>query len=222
MRDVVSISRIEADALISEHHYLAKIGARFKSGTNFGLLEDGQLVGACVFTGFPVAELFKSIWGVDDFRGFDQSGFYELSRLVLHPLVQHRSGIHADCTASWFVSRCLRKMKAAGAKAVLSYADSDYHNGTVYAASNFKYYGKTAPKFNIWIPDSNGVYLPQEKRPGRPETHWRQMSRGWRVHLDNGGIKVPRGVKHRFLRVCCKRVKAWPILWQEERWRNAQ
>tara|TARA_R110002012_G_scaffold321576_1_gene549929 strand:- start:1609 stop:2286 length:678 start_codon:yes stop_codon:yes gene_type:complete len=216
--EITKISRAEAGALLDDYHYLSKQGNKFRSGENFGLFDSGQLIGCCVFTGFPVAELFKGIWGIDDFRSFDQKGFWELSRLVISPMVQFKQGMHSDCTASWFLSRCLRLMRNVGARAILSYADSDHHRGTVYAACNFEYYGLTKLKYNIWIPSEDGVFLSEDKRQGRRETHWKQMTRGWRVHLENGGIKIPRGRKHRFLIRYDKEVRSWPMLWKTEKW----
>lgn len=204
-------------------HYLSDQSARHRPGQyTFGAFDGPRLVAACGFAGFPVAELFKGIWGIEDFRSFDQSGFHELSRLCIHPDYQVTKGL-----ASWFVSRCLKRLKVVYAeqkkrcRAVLSYADDDQHSGVIYAACNFRYYGLSAPKFNIWTPFSaaqGGKFLEPSKRPGRNETHWKQQSRGWRDHLDNGGIKVPRGRKHRFLITWDKSLP--PVLWNKVEWKN--
>ena len=204
-------------------HYLSDQSARHRPGQyTFGAFDGPRLVAACGFAGFPVAELFKGIWGIEDFRSFDQSGFHELSRLCIHPDYQVTKGL-----ASWFVSRCLKRLKVVYAeqkkrcRAILSYADDDQHSGVIYAACNFRYYGLSAPKFNIWTPLSaaqGGKFLEPSKRPGRNETHWKQQSRGWRDHLDNGGIKVPRGRKHRFLITWDKSLP--PVLWNKVEWKN--
>jgi len=205
------------------YHYLSDQSTKHRPGQyTFGALDGSRLIAACSFAGFPVAELFKGIWGIQDFRSFDQSGFHELSRLCIHPDRQVSKGL-----ASWFVSRCLKRLKATYAKqkkrcrAVLSYADNDQHSGVIYAACNFKYYGLTDKKFNIWTPcppEQGGKFLPAEKRPGRKEEYWKQQSRGWREHLDNGGIKVLRGQKHRFLIVWDRSLP--PVLWENVKWKN--
>lgn len=205
------------------YHYLSDQSAKHRPGQyTFGAFDDSRLIAACSFAGFPVAELFKGIWGIQDFRSFDQAGFHELSRLCIHPDYQVTKGL-----ASWFVSRCLKQLKVAYAKqkkrcrAVLSYADNDQHSGTIYAACNFRYYGLSAPKFNIWTPcppEQGGKYLVPIKRPGRKEEYWKQQSRGWREHLNNGGIKVPRGRKHRFLIVWDKSLPL--VKWNEVKWEN--
>ena len=222
--------KLAQQTLYLPYHYLSDQSRTHRPAQlTYGLFHDGRLAGACAFAGFPVAELFKGIFGIEDFRNYDQRGFHELSRLCIHPDYQQEKGL-----ASWFVSRCLKQLKQHYAsqkdtpgnkkrcRAVLSYADDEVHSGVIYAATNFKYYGLSAPKFNIWLPwsrEKGGKFLPEHKRPGRSETHWKQMSRGWKVHLDNGGIKVPRGQKHRFLLVWDRKLQK-QIRWTEEKWVN--
>lgn len=219
------ISNQEAKSqLYLPFHYLTDQCQKHRAAQYvYGAYDNSRLIAACSFSGFPVAELFKGIWGIDDFKNYNQSGFHELSRLCIHPKYQRTKGV-----ASWFVAKSLRLLKAEYAKrkerckAVLSYADDDQHSGVVYAACNFKYYGLSAPKFNIWTPldeSKGGKFLPEKLRPNRPETHWKQQSRGWREHLENGGIKVMRGRKHRFLLVW-DRLLAKQVLWKEEKWFN--
>lgn len=226
------INKTDAKPLLDKYHYLSKISSTFRiSPTSYGAFTpSGNLVGVCIFTNFPAPELFKSIWGFDKFREMNQRGFFELSRLCLDPEMQVRtSNGHASNVASWFVSRSIRKLKTdckvkygENCKAVLSYADSDYHSGIVYAASNFDYYGLSNIKYDIWVPcppDCGGKWLEPQKRLGRSETHWKKMSRGWRQHLDNGGIKIQRGRKHRFLMVFDKTLPE--VKWCKQIWRSA-
>ena len=222
---ITQISNKEAiEKLYLPFHYLTDQGQKHRPAQYvYGAFDGDKLIAACGFSGFPVAELFKGIWGIQDFRNFNQSGFHELSRLCVHPDYQQ-----GQCFTSWFVSRCLKRikldysLKGKRCKAVLSYADDDQHAGVIYAACNFKYYGLSAPKYNIWTPleESNGgKFLPLQFRLGRSETHWKQQSRGWKEHLDNGGVKVMRGRKHRFLITWDKQL-AKQILWKEEQWGN--
>ena len=95
--------------LLSRYHYLSKIGNGFKSGYNFILwnTKRDEVVGVCIFTGFPVPELVKGMYGLD--RN-NQKGFFELSRLCLDPREQETE----HNLASWFVSRCIKHLKKHG------------------------------------------------------------------------------------------------------------
>ena len=57
------VSKEECKVLLDKHHYLTGISKGFKSGINFGLICDGDVVGVCIFTGSPVPELAKSMFG---------------------------------------------------------------------------------------------------------------------------------------------------------------
>ena len=214
------ITKKDAAPLLFKHHYLTNISNGFRVGRNYGAYDGGVLVAVCIFTGFPVPQLFKGIWGIEDFRHYDQEGFFELSRLCINPDYQGEG----KNTASWFVSRCIKKLKdemnseGGRVRAILSYADSDYHNGTIYAATGFKYYGLRDAKYNIWVPDENGKRLDV---PGREEKYWTQKSRGWKEWLDKGGVKIPRGIKHRFLITYDPKLKK-QIIWREKRWSSSE
>lgn len=160
--------------LLDKYHYLSKIGNGFKSGYNFILwnTKKDEAVGVCIFTGFPVPELVKGMYGLDR---KDQKGFFELSRLCLEPNEQNKE----HNLASWFVSRCIRHLKRlTKVRAILSYADDDHHKGVVYRACNFDYYGLTDKKKDFWILQDNGSY----KKHSRGKTkgvagEWRDRSR---------------------------------------------
>ena len=176
-----SIRRIEKKQcvdLLANNHYLSKIQKGFKSGLNFGLFKGDELAGVCIFTGFPVPELVKGCFGLD--RN-EQTGFFELSRLCLDPLHQEKE----HNLASWFVSRCIKALKKSEKpRALLSYADDDYHSGIVYQACNFKYYGLTAAKKDFWILQGDGSY----KKHSRGKTkgvngEWRKRSQKHRYMM---------------------------------------
>jgi len=148
------------------------------------------LIGVIIYTGFPVPELVKGLFGL---KRDDQRGFFELSRLCLDPAWQ----VKEHNLASWFVSKTIRLLrKGRVVRAVLSYADSDYHEGTVYKACNFTYHGLTAPKKDFWIRTSDGNYV--------------KHSRGKTKGVD--GEWRPRSRKHRFLLVFDKSLN---ILWSD-------
>ena len=190
------ITKANCVPLLQNYHYLSNISKGFKSGFNVGLHYQNVLVGVCIFTGWPVPELVKGCYGLPR---TDQEGFFELSRLVLHP--DHQSSEHN--LATWFVSRSIRKLKKSlNVRSILSYADEDFHNGTVYAASNFKYYGLTAAKSDFWIKQCDGSF--------------KKHSRGKVKGLD--GEWRPRTRKHRFLITYDKKLN-W--LWHEQKWKAA-
>jgi hypothetical protein len=135
--------------------------------------------------GFPVPELAVGIFGLE--RN-DQNGLYELSRLCIHPDIQKSE----HNIASWFVSRCIKLLKTIeNVRSILSYADSSYHDGTVYKACNFKYYGLTKKRPDFYIKQADGSFV----------KHSRGKTKGivgeWR----------PRSQKHIFVLVYDKKLK---------------
>ena len=175
-----SITKCECTDLLQKHHYLTGISRGFKSGDNYGLIySNDKVVGVCIFTGLPVPELSKGMFGLD--RN-NQEGLYELSRLVLHP--DHQVREHN--LAGWFVARAIKELKEKNnVRAILSYADNDYHSGTVYKALGFDYYGLTDTKSDFWILQDDDTYIKHNRGPTKHlEGEWR-----------------PRSRKHRFLKV---------------------
>lgn len=173
--------------ILDNYHYLTKISRGYKSGYNYGLFKLGVLVGVCIFTGLPVPELSKGMFGI-----VDQEGIFELSRLCLDPSIQKEE----HNIASWFVSRSIRAFRReTDVKAILSYADADYHQGTVYRACNFTYYGLSDAKKDFWIKQPDNTYI----------KHSRGKIKGlvgeWR----------PRSQKHRYVLVFDKKLT---MLWK--------
>lgn len=167
--------------LLNNFHYLAKESKGFKSGFNVGLFYKDSLVGVCIFTGLPVPELAVGCFGL---KRDDQVGLWELSRLCLHP--ENQAAEHN--LASWFIARAIRLLRQQKpCRAVLSYADTRFHEGIIYKAANFKYYGLTTQKKDWYV---DGVKASRGKE-GNGE---------WRL----------RPVKHRFLVVFDKKLQ---VLW---------
>lgn len=192
---IKSITKHEAEPILSQYHYLTHISRGFKSGYNYGCFYKDTLVGVVIYTGFPVPELMKSIFGLPRKQ---QQGFFELSRLCLTPDIQKQE----HNLASWFVARTLKILrKETLVRCVLSYADSQYHTGTIYAALNFKYYGLTEQKCDYFIVQQDGTE--------------RKHSRGKMSHLP--GVWRPRTRKHRFLLLCDTSLN---ILWKEQEWKR--
>ena len=192
------VGKEEIKELLYTHHYLKDESKDFKSGYNYSLyrksftdiLNIGGSVGVCIFTGLPVPEIAVGAFGL---QRHEQEGIYELSRLCIHPEVQQEE----YNITSWFVSRCIKGFrKDATVRAILSYADSNHHTGTIYRACNFQYYGLTDPKKDFYYAD--GTKHSRGSIRG-VDGEWRDRSR-----------------KHRYLMVFDKKLKE-KLTWKEEK-----
>ena len=170
------VSKSEAAELLLRFHYLKDLSKGFKSGYNYGLYESndfsplniGGIKGVCIFTGLPVPEIAQGAFGLE--RN-EQQGLFELSRLCIEPVTQSRE----YNITSWFVSKAIRQLrKDTEVKAIISYADSDYHSGTIYRACNFKYCGLTDRKKDFYYAD--GTKHSRGKIKGA-EGEWKERSR---------------------------------------------
>ena len=193
------VSKKQSEDILLKYHYLKDFSKGFKSGYNYGLFEKndfsplnlGGVLGVCIFTGLPVPEVAKGAFGLE--RN-EQQGLFELSRLCIHPITQSRE----YNITSWFVSQAIRQFrKDTEVKAILSYADSDHHSGTIYRACNFKYYGLTDRKKDFYY--SDGTKHSRGKIKGE-DGEWKDRSR-----------------KHRYLMVFDKELKK-RLTWEEEKW----
>jgi len=170
------VSKREAEELLLEYHYLKDVSKSFRSGYNYGLflkndfcpLKIGGLLGVCIFTGLPVPEIAQGAFGLER---HEQEGLYELSRLCVHPDIQ----LEEYNITSWFVSRAIKQFrKDTNVKAIISYADSDFHSGTIYRACNFVYAGLSDSKKDFYFAD--GTKHSRGKVKGA-EGEWRERSR---------------------------------------------
>ena len=169
--------------LLYTHHYLKDESKDFKSGFNYGLfkhtdwecpLRIGGCIGVCIFTGLPVPEIAVGAFGLERDQ---QEGLFELSRLCIDPKVQEEE----YNITSWFVSRCIKRFrKDVNVRAILSYADSNIHSGTIYRACNFTYFGLTDPKKDFYYAD--GTKHSRGSVKGL-EGEWRDRSRKHRFMI---------------------------------------
>ena len=189
------ISKKDAEELLLTYHYLKDYSKGYKSGYNYGLfrkndfspLNIGGPVGVCIFTGLPVPEVAQGAFGL---ARNEQEGLFELSRLCIHPDTQQRE----YNITSWFVSRAIKQLrKDTEVKAIISYADYDFHTGTIYRACNFKYCGLTDAKKDFYFAD--GTKHSRGKMKGAAG-EWRERSR-----------------KHRYVMMFDKKLK---LLWTDE------
>ena len=173
----------EVKNLLYTHHYLKDESKDFKSGYNYGLfkhsewecpLRIGGCLGVCIFTGLPVPEIAVGAFGLERDQ---QEGLFELSRLCIDPKVQEEE----YNITSWFVSKCIKRFrKDANVRAILSYADSNIHSGTIYKACNFKYFGLTDPKKDFYYADGTKHSRGSVKGV---EGEWRDRSRKHRFMI---------------------------------------
>jgi hypothetical protein len=177
-----SVERINhdmADAFLQRNHYLAQQGHGFMSKANYGLFNsEDKLIGVVTFSGISVVETL-----IGAFEGFkrdsDQEGFFELSRLSMNDAAKEKN------LTSWFLSRCIKRLrKEFQVRAIISYADSRYHHGYIYQATNWGYYGFAPKKSDFFYTDKGG----QERQLWRGSTkgkngEWRERSRKHRYML---------------------------------------
>jgi GNAT superfamily N-acetyltransferase len=105
--------------LLSKYHYLANAG---RGGIAFGAYHQNNLIAVCVFS--PL---------IRQNMPYDYKSTVELSRLCVHPHYQKKN------FASWFISRCIKKLDPKY-KTIISYCDTTFnHNGAVYKACNFEF-----------------------------------------------------------------------------------
>lgn len=190
--EIHRISHQLADDFLKRHHYLAQQGNGFLGREQYGLFsKEGKFVGVIVFAGISVVETI-----IGAFEGFDrcspQDGFWELTRLSMDDELKEPN------LTSWFVSKCIKKLRSEReVRAIISYADSKYHHGYIYQATNFKYYGLTPQKSDFF----------EEVIGGGTRQVWRGSVKGlkgeWRL----------RSRKHRYMLVYDKSLK---IKWREE------
>ena len=141
MKSEFYIDRVNKEScknLLYNYHYLKDESKDFKSGYNYGLfghtdwdcpLNIGGCLAVCIFTG---ASLFlKSLEEPFGLERDQQEGLFELSRLCVDPDLQKEE----YNITSWFVSRCIKRFrKDVNVRAIISYADSAHHTGTIYRA----------------------------------------------------------------------------------------
>ena len=189
------VNKSEAAELLLRFHYLKDISKTFKSGYNYGLYKNnefcplniGGIQGVCIFTGLPVPEIAQGAFGLER---DEQEGLFELSRLCIHPVTQQEE----YNITSWFVSRAIKQLrKETKVRAIISYADSEHHGGTIYRACNFRYCGLSDPKKDFYFSDGTKH---SRGKIGDAEGEWRDRSR-----------------KHRYVMMFDKSLE---LLWSEQ------
>ena len=131
---VIPVSKQVADLFVRNKHY-SRRASIFWAG--FGLVEDGLVVGVCVY-GQPSPPIQKHAFKDRDFR------LYELARLVVQSKTKN--------AASFLVGRSLRMLEQPSA--VVSYADMEQnHCGIIYQATNWLYTGSVVSHDHMYLVD---------------------------------------------------------------------
>ena len=189
------VTKSQSAELLLKYHYLKDISKGFKSGYNYGLYKNnefcplniGGIQGVCIFTGIPVPEIAKGAFGLER---DEQQGLFELSRLCIHPDTQQEE----YNITSWFVARAIKRLRnETEVRAIISYADSDHHGGTIYRACNFRYCGLSDPKKDFYFNDGSKH---SRGKIGDAKGEWKDRSR-----------------KHRYVMVFDKKLD---LLWTDQ------
>lgn len=143
-----------AKRFVIRHHYSGSYPAARR---RFGLYRGTDLVGIAVFSE-PTSGASKRRW----FPGVEPMAVADLGRLVLLDEVAFNG-------ESWFVARCLDRLRRDGIEGVISYSDpmpreradgavvTPGHVGIVYQALSAEYAGRTSPEQMHLLPDGTAL-----------------------------------------------------------------
>lgn len=160
----------KAFEFVSSYHYLGSV--RFLSVYSFGLFINKNLVGVASF-GIPQGNVTLKGWfGLDN----SNKDILELTRLCLIP------DLNGSNATSYLLSNSIKKLKRKNIRAVITYADSIRHVGSIYQICNFKYYGITDKKCDFFRYDNEESF----KKGARGKTKTQE------------GVWLNRTQKHRY------------------------
>lgn len=147
-----------AKKMIIENHYSKKWNTLFGI-LNIGVYKDNRLLGIAVFGRMMNPKSFKKIIESDDINSV-----LELNRLWVSDELGHN-------TESLLLSVCMKYIRTnmKEVKVVQSFADGRLGCGTVYKASNFKYFGKFTTKFLEDV-ETGEIYTQSQIRNTRKKT----------------------------------------------------
>lgn len=139
MKSEYSVSEIsleQAKPIIQKYHYLKGVFAEFATIGHvfYGLYRADELVGAVQYANYPGARdaFYLNHFGCQ-LKKYD--GCWEVCRLAVAPIKEYN-------ITSWFLSRTMKKIhESRPVDFIVSVADARMHNGCIYAACNYNYYG---------------------------------------------------------------------------------
>jgi hypothetical protein len=146
----MAVDESTAKSYIMERHYSRSYPA---SKWRFGMFDSERLCGVLVF-GVPTSKRVLTI-PFPSLTPYAES--IELSRLVVDDMVPKNG-------ESWFIARCLEKVRQLGARGVVAFADPTPrvingvlmhrgHVGTIYQATNATCLGRSTPRLLTVLPD---------------------------------------------------------------------
>ena len=182
------ISYRDAIIFLKEYHYLEKNSSKSRSGINYGLFIDNELVGVCIYHHVSSQYTNKSMLYNPSHK------IVEMGRLCLDPKIKIKNIL------SSFVANTFKDLKINHKEIdyVLTYADSDYHSGKIYQALSLSYHGTCKPQVQFYIKQKDGTY---KKRH-------RERVKG----VD--GYYIKKSKKHRYIK-CLKKGLKKNIKWKE-------
>ena len=186
---ISKINKSEASAFLKKYHYLGAKG--FRTAFTYGLFEEENLLGVCVFHGVSAPETCVGAFGL---QRNEQQGIWELGRLAMH------TDLNGGNYTSWFVSRAIKQLcKDTEVRAIISYADASAgHLGSIYRALNAIYCGVTTLKFDYIDPITN-----------KPKERFKPEEKGTAKNYE----KRARSQKHRYVWIFDKTLELkWPII----------
>lgn len=176
------IPSIDTHEFLINNHYLNRVPSISYA---FGIFCKEEMVGVMTF-GTPSSKNIKTALITSDHT------VLELNRLWLR--------YNRKNEASWFISKALKLLPKN--IFIISYADeSQDHNGTIYQAANFKYYGMTEKKKEVAsLTDPNlhsrqAFYLKQND-PENENYFWRDRPRKHRYVYVTGNQKLYNNIKY--------------------------
>ena len=135
--DIRETSLEEAQNFVRKFHYLKDLYGKFLLGTRhkfYGLYRKDELVGAVQYTEYTnwKAQAYADHFGFISGR---KVGNWEITRLAVAPIKEYN-------ITSWFLSRTVKLLCSSEiVDGIVTVADARMHNGCIYAACNFDYYG---------------------------------------------------------------------------------
>ena len=176
---VTCVTRAECEPFIIGIHY----AHRWPSiSYSYGLFDENELIGVVTYGTPPSAPLKRGIAGDEN-----KANILELNRLCLK--------YNRKNEASRLISASLKKLPKG--KIIISFADmSQGHNGCVYRASNFTYYGLSAKRTDWKVKGKehlHGQTIADEFRGVK------NRSKAMRDKYGDDFYLAPRPRKHRYI-----------------------
>lgn len=192
-KDVFYVAKVDkktAREMVKKYHYLGEKDFMYTVAYGLHTKDNDELLGCAIFGVVGGSIALKGWFGVDN-KHSDE--YLELTRLVMSPSL---NGCNAT---SYLLGNAIKQIKKElpSVRAIISLADNGLHNGAIYQACNFKYYGLTDRKTDFFVMGCEG----KVKRCGSTK--------------DKQGVWLPRSQKHRYLYIIDKDVQ---VKYQEEKY----